>query len=183
MGGGIGGRRYWEGRYWGGRLYFLILFILGIGIGEMLKKVEEMLDLESVEETPVATGSSMTVKLSGIGMVIVLLVSYQVQRNYFMMDQSNNFIYKNFADHVLNNAPDNSLVVAEGDSFVATMWYHIFGERRRPDMCPMNLNYINLMHYRDLVRKNCPGIVLRDETQERMMLYNFTTLFEDNYER
>ena len=102
------------------------------------------------------------------------------------MDQSNNNLYKHYADHVLANAPRGTLILASGDAHITTFWYHIFGEDRRTDLCPILPIFVRLPWYRTLLAKLCPNMVLRDQSNGRTKTdpwYNWTVFFDDNYDR
>ena len=151
--------------------------VLGIGVGELFNKVEERL----------ADTKWSYAWLTGITITIASLVTWQIQRNYATMDQSNNFVHKNYAEYVFNNAPNNSLLFVRGDNNVATFWYQIYGEDRRTDICPILHYYLRIHWYRNSLFNNCPGIVLTDQrkgwTPYVDPFYNWTTFFDDNYDK
>ena len=79
--------------------------IPGIGLGELFNKVQEKLGTDSKQSILWTISATL---------VTTLLVLWQIQRNYARLDQSNNNSYKNYADHLLQNAPINSIVIVEG---------------------------------------------------------------------
>lgn len=76
-------------------------------------------------------------------LLILALPGYQIARNYHQLDGSNNYFTQDYALNILNNLPENSILLTFGDNDTFPLWYYQIVEGIRPDVTVLNNSLLN----------------------------------------
>lgn len=129
------------------------------------------------------------IDLKSIEIVVALtLAGYHMQYNFSLCNQRNNTVVHEFGARLLENMPQNALVLAKGDLPSNSLRYLYLCENMRPDVKIFDQEVLTYDWSVPMMREAYPGIVfpghhmfsstgrLKDGTQ----VFNFETFLEAN---
>jgi len=80
--------------------------------------------------------------------------------NYQAVDASGDFRAEIFGKVVMEQAPDNAIIFAEGDQAVFTLWYFHFALKERPDIAVISADLLHYDWYQGGIRSQYPSLIL-----------------------
>jgi len=95
-----------------------------------------------------------------LGLLVVLNFLCRVPVIYLHVDASTDARAEEFAQEVLNAAPQDALIFARGDQAVFTLWYFHFALGERPDLAVIASDLLSFDWYQDSLGSAYPGLVL-----------------------
>ncbi len=75
--------------------------------------------------------------------LLAVLPGYQILRNYNRLDGSGNYFAHDYALNIMNNLPQNSILITFGDNDTFPLWYYHIVEGVRPDITILNNSLLN----------------------------------------
>jgi hypothetical protein len=76
------------------------------------------------------------------------------------VDASHDMRAENFGRQILESAPSNAIIFAEGDQAVFTTWYFHYALHERPDLVVIATDLLHFDWYQENLRSNYPSLVV-----------------------
>ncbi|NOY99950.1 MAG: DUF2723 domain-containing protein [Chloroflexi bacterium] len=80
--------------------------------------------------------------------------------NYQVVDASRDYRAENFGKEVMEKAPADAIVFAEGDQAVFALWYFRFALKERPDLAVIATDLLHYDWYQEGIRLQYPSLIL-----------------------
>ncbi|XP_063694209.1 protein O-mannosyl-transferase TMEM260-like isoform X3 [Bolinopsis microptera] len=128
-----------------------LLILAGIGLSKFIIFLSEKVH-------PILKNKYLQLALA------ILIISVQIKTNYEENDESDNWYAHHYAQSILPELPENSILLTGGDLPTNVFRYHTICEQMRPDVRVMDMQFMAADWFRDVLAPttfagiNVPGV-------------------------